>query len=500
MSALLERVQGGARWAAGAHLARHALHFATLLVLARWLAPAVFGEFAILALVVGVVRLLADVGFGAALVQQAEIEDRDVDTVFWAGAALALLLGLATAVAAGPAARFFGAPELAGPLRLYALSFLGLAGTQVPLALLQRRVDFRRIAVHEITSQCVFSATAIALAARGGGVECFVVAHLLGDAASVGVLLALTGYRPRTGFDRRSLARLFGFGGRVVGLRVLNHAASRLDTLLIGRLAGLHALGLYGMASHVIRLPEQHVSQLLKRVLFPAFSRIQHQPERLASHYVRLVGYVALVTFPFSAGVALVFPDFVALCLGPRWVETVPLVRVLALAGALFSVGGTIGIASWALGRPDVDLRLAWLRLVGMGALLVPGARHGALGVAVATAAYTLLTFPVYLWVVHRLLGVGPARMLRTLWPALYATAVMAAVVAAVLAALGPHAPGAAPRLAAAIAAGVLAYGGALWAPRNALFLELLRVLRGRVPGAGAPGNPGLAEPRPGLS
>jgi O-antigen/teichoic acid export membrane protein len=243
------------------------------------------------------------------------------------------------------------------------------------------------------------------------------------------------------------------------------------------------------MAWSVVRLPEQHVSQAVRRLFFPALSRLQGDRARVASAYERLVGAVALLAFPATAGIVLLYPDFVALFLPPAWAPTIPLVRILAVAGALFAVGGTIGIASWSLGRPDVDLRLALLRLALMLPLLALFSRAGAPGVAAAVAVYAGATFPVYLRVVHGLLGIPPRRLLRQLRPALVASLAAAAAVIPLRAALDQAGFGPGLGLAAGALALVLAAGAALWLPRDRLVVELVAALRGRsahAPSAGA--------------
>jgi PST family polysaccharide transporter len=480
VSDLLASVKKAARWLALAHTLRHALHFATLLLLARWLAPEVFGLFGLIAVVSGTALVLAEVGLGAALIQREGLQADDLHTSFWTGLFAGAVLTAAVAAAAGPIAAFFEVPALELPLQVGSLTFLAMGALQVPGALLQRELDFRGLAAAEVSAQLGFSLCAVALAAKGFGIWSFVVARLVSDALHTGVAFRASGYRPRARFRRDSLRGLLGFGITIVALRSVNHLAANLDRLIIGKLAGAAALGLYGMAYQTIRIPEQHVSQSVKRLLFPAFSRLQGQPERLARHYLTLVGSVSLLAFPMAAGIALVYPDFVALCLPAAWEPTTPLVRVLALGGALYAVGGTIGLASWSVGRPDVDLRLACLRLVLLSVLLGGCARFGALGVACAVSVYAVVTFPVYLVAVERLLGVPPRALLLRLWPAVQASLLMAATVGPLRLWLASLGAGPGIRLLGCAILGSACYGGVLLLRRDPELRELLRLLRRR--------------------
>ena len=79
-------------------------------------------------------------------------------------------------------------------------------------------------------------------------------------------------------------------------------------------------------------------AQVLGRVLFPAFSKMQDDPERLWNAYLRAVSTVALIGFPIFTGLAVVAPEAVLLVFGPQWGGAVLPLQILCAGGIFWSI------------------------------------------------------------------------------------------------------------------------------------------------------------------
>ena len=123
---------------------------------------------------------------------------------------------------------------------------------------------------------------------------------------------------------------------------------NNVDNLLVGRVLGSVALGLYSVAYNTMFLPVSRISQPLQQVLFSAFSKIQHEPTRLGEAWARGNEVISAVNVPAFLGMAVVAPDFVPVVLGQKWDPAVPVLQWLSLAG----VGTTLQTLNWATARP----------------------------------------------------------------------------------------------------------------------------------------------------
>jgi O-antigen/teichoic acid export membrane protein len=223
---------------------------------------------------------------------------------------------------------------------------------------------------------------------------------------------------------------VLGFGGNLMGFNIFNYFARNTDQLVIGIFLGPAALGYYSLAYRLMTLPRDAVTSLVMRVLFPIFSRMQDDDERLAKSSLRVSGAVSLLTFPMMLGLAVVAEPFVQVVLGPKWLPAVPLICIFAPIGVLESLWPIAGQICLAKGRADLYFRLG----VGGGLLFVSGffvgLPWGIVGVASAYAVTCLFWVPTFFWFVFRLVqGLTLRRLCRTILPYARASGAMAVLV-----------------------------------------------------------------------
>jgi O-antigen/teichoic acid export membrane protein len=209
---------------------------------------------------------------------------------------------------------------------------------------------------------------------------------------------------------------------------VLNYVRGNIDYLVLGRALGAWPLGVYYLAYNLTTIPQARLVPVVTRVLLPALSAVQHDLPRLRTGYAQAIRAVSLISFPLLTGLASLSPEFVLAVFGTRWVEAAPLVRILSIAGLLYSVGTTNGSVIFSRGRADLACWIAIGGAVTMTSCVLIGARYGALGVAVAVASYAAISFLPIQLLTNRLIDLRPGEFLRALAPAILGSLILAAV------------------------------------------------------------------------
>lgn len=439
---LFSRTVTGATWSGVGRLAAQGIEFLSALLLARLLGPDVFGLVAMILVVVRLADIFADLGMGAALVQRPRVGPGEWRTAF------ALNVGLGTvfagiAVAAAPlVADLFGRPDLTQLVRYTAVYFVVRGGALVGQAVLLRRLQLRGLAAAEVVAAVVGGSVGIVTAIVTGSAVAIVV-QVLAQAAVLALWLApVTVQAVRGGQVSTAAARdLWSFGRGVTGFSLVNYFARNADDVLIGRYAGASALGLYDRAYSLMLLPIGQITRVLERVMFPALSRLAHDPPRLVSAYIRGAGVVALVTFPMFALGAVLADEIVVVLLGPDWAAAGPIFRVLALAGFWQSVAATTGWLFQATGQTDRMFRWAVVSTVVTLVAFVAGLPWGALGVAVAYAVRGVVLMYWSIEVPGRAVGLRFATFVRSLRSTVVASAVAGAAAYATVTVIGGVGP-----------------------------------------------------------
>ena len=397
-------------------------------ILAHLLAPSAFGLAGMVLLFIGLIQLLADVGFSASLVQLPTLSEEDQSTAFWTGLGLAIVL-FGSSIALAPAvAAFYHAPRLRWMFVAVATGFITTALSTTQASLLWRRMEFRALELRAMLSTIVAAAVGVGAAADGLGTWSLI---LQANALSVASMIAvwfLSPWKPRFVFSRESLKRIAGFSTNVLFARFLDYGDRNADNLLVGRFLGSTALGIYSIGYSVIIIPFSRLADPIRNLITPALAALQHDLAAMRSLWLRGTRAVASIVFPVMAGVIVVCPDFVTVVLGARWRPATAIIQILAWVGLIQSVSILSGVVYQSCNRSRLLLHVNALAFaLDLGSFIV-GLHWGVRGVATAYALMnTVVITPVRIIVVTRLLGYRLRLLANELRGVTEATAFMAA-------------------------------------------------------------------------
>lgn len=448
-------------WNYASFAAGRLLVLVTMAILARLLTPEDFGIVGFATLAVGYLSVLRDLGLGAAVIQRRDDTEESAQTVF----VLNLIIGFAltgiTFVLAPFVAHFFREPVVTPLLRLLSTTFILESIGSIHVVLLKRNLAFRRKIVPDVGRAAVKGAVSIITALAGAGAWALVFGQLAGVIAGVLLAWVVMPWRPRFQIHRRLIRPLMGFGGPLV-LTDLQYALwTNLDYIVVGRMLGDVALGVYTLAYRLPELLIQSVWRVLAQAIFPFFSSIQDDAEKLRRAFLATIRYTQTFVVPLSLGLLITAEPAVHVLFGEQWYAAIPVLQVLAVFSLIGSIGVNAGDVYKALGRPDVLVKLSAIELTMLIPALVYGARWGLMGVAWAHAAVAIVDSSVRLVVASRMVGFDLGDVWRQLRPSAISGAWLAAATlgaGALLSGLGPV-----TRLLGMAAAGGTAYALALW-------------------------------------
>lgn len=343
------------------------------LALARLLAPADFGVFAIVTFVLTLFRSVGEVGFGAVFIQRAEPPTRrELSTVFWFQLGLSLLLFALVVLLSEVVFEVWPElpPDAPSLLRTLAVSLVLVVLGAIPGTLLERELRYFPISVVELVGSVTFYGTAVGLAAAGLGTRAFVLAALAQSVTSLIALFMARPWLPSFVFDVAALRRVLPFGLVFQGkhfVAVLNDAVT---PGLAGGVLGQAALGLNNFARGTALMP-LHVVAVMGRVSFPLFSRLASDRRALAEELDFIFRLCGTASVGFSVLLVGLGPELVSIVYHPKWLPAMPALYIYSLALNLGFMAPIMAGAFEGLGRPQVVLRLAtawtglnWLILV----------------------------------------------------------------------------------------------------------------------------------------
>jgi O-antigen/teichoic acid export membrane protein len=388
--------------AVSAQGAKFVVQTATTVVLARLLSPEDFGLQGMVLVVIGFLGLFRDAGLGMATVQRLEVTHEQTSTLFWINVAVGAMLATLCAALAPVLAAFYHEPRLYWIAVVSGATFMfnGLAAQHG--ALLRRGMRFVTQAKIDVLSLAVGSGTGIVMALLGCRYWSLVgMAMVNSIVGAAGVLLAVA-WLPGPPRRRSGIRSMLHFGGLATCNSFVVFLAWNAEKLLLGRVWGADALGLYGRAFQLVTLPVEQLNTAVTGVALPALSRLQHDAKRLARSFLRGFSLLISSTIPITITCALFAEEIVRIVLGPKWMEATPIFRLLAPVALVFAVANPLSWLVMSTGRMGraLSISTATTPLVIVGIVL--GLSHGPTGVALGySLAMTLLVIPIAAWSKH---------------------------------------------------------------------------------------------------
>ncbi|AEV71904.1 membrane protein involved in the export of O-antigen and teichoic acid [Mycolicibacterium rhodesiae NBB3] len=377
---------GNALLALSGQWGRYALQLLALVVFSRLLSPADFGLVAMVTGVVGIAYVIGDFGLSLAALQAEQLHADQRTNLFWYNTGIGFVVAALICVAAGPLASFYDDPRVA-PVSMVLASVFLLNGIAVQFRTeLNRELRFGVIAAADTLGQAAGFFGALVGALVGWSYWALVAMPVIAAVVTNAIIITWARWWP--GWYRRGtpMRSLLTFGVNILLTQVINYVSTNIDQIAIGRVWGATALGFYNRAFQIARIPAQQVAAPLTRVVLPYLARLQGDPasylEAVRKTQLAL-STLLLSVLAFAAGTG---DWLVPVILGDGWQESVPLLRVLCLAGALQAIGY---VTYWVLlSQGKTGLLFATelgARLV-MIALIIAAAAWGPLWVALAAA------------------------------------------------------------------------------------------------------------------
>jgi O-antigen/teichoic acid export membrane protein len=382
----------GITWTALSQIVRQGIQIFTTIILARILQPSDFGLMGMALVIIGFVNVFKDLGTSSAIIQKKEISQELLSSVFWFNIIFGSITSVIILLLAPLFAAAFNEVRLEPIVRIFVISFFATTVFSIQQALLEKKMNFRRLAWIEIFASVIGAITGLGIALNGGGVWSLVV-QAVSMSLVLCALLWIQNLRwiPSLHFRMIDIKAIRSFSSNLTGFTLLNYFLRNADSFIIGRFLGASDLGLYNLALKVIILPVQNFTTVISRVMYPLYSTIAEDHAAFRHTYLKTATTIGFFTIPFFIFLMIASEEFVMLFFGEKWTAVIPLLLILTPVGLLQSLDITTGTIYLATGRTDIMLRWGLFTGVVSVCAFYFGAQWGIQGVATGYLIATLL-------------------------------------------------------------------------------------------------------------
>lgn len=421
-------------WVGVSSVVLNVLSLARSVVLARLLSPEIFGLWAICMTFVRALTVFSETGFASALIQRQESAETARDTAFVLLIIRGVLLCLIALAVAPIFADFYNLPILQPLVSVLALAFLITGFHNINTVFHQKDLKFSRLVYMEQATGIASFIFVVIIAYFYRSPWALVATHLFTAAITVALSYLIIPAKPRFVFNKKIAAELFHYGKFLSGSAIVIFITVEIDNVIIGKIIGMEALGIYALAYMLANLPTTHVSKIISSIMLPAYSKLQSNLPALRAAYGRTLEFVGMLAIPAAVGLGTLASQIIGVVYGDRWLAAADALRILAVFGCLRAIGAPSGYLYAAIGKPKISFYTNLAKLIVIAILIYPlTAAYGIVGAAYAVTIPMVIAVAGELFVLGRVIGID---LRSTLLP-LLRTAVFSALMGAVLVYLG---------------------------------------------------------------
>src|SRR5699024_6296617 len=271
-------------------------------------------------------------GIGPSIVQKETIEVKHIQTGYTISLIFSTILTAIVWFSSPYIASFFDMGELESVLKVLAFIHLIQGFSVVSEALLQRKLEFKKLAFVQVVSYVAYGVVGITLSWFEFGVWSLVFAQITHVLLKTYLFLKIQSHSKKLTIKYDLAKELLSFGfGYSVGI-IYNHLALQGDTFVIGKFLGASSLGIYSRAYQLLAMPVNLVGTVIEKVLFPSFSRIGSSITRLQEVYKTAITITALICLPLSVFLVILRKSIILLLFGNMWTDAILPFGILILA------------------------------------------------------------------------------------------------------------------------------------------------------------------------
>lgn len=425
MSSKNKRVLSNFLWRFAERCGAQGVSFVVSVVLARLLAPEVYGTIALVTVFTAILNVFVDSGLGSALVQKKDADDLDFSSVFYFNVAVCCLLYLGMFLAAPFIAEFYNRLELTQVIRVLSLTLVISGVKNVQQAYVSRTMQFKRFFFATLGGTVGAAVIGIVMAYCGFGVWALVIQQIFNATVDTVILWITVRWRPKRMFSRKRLKGLFCYGWKLLVSALLDTVYGNLRQLIIGKMYSSADLAQYNRGRQFPDVIVANINSSIDSVLLPTMARVQEDATQVKGMTRRAMKTSTYIMAPLMMGLAFCAQPVVRLVLTEKWLPCVPFLQIFCITYMFYPVHTANLNAIKAMGRSDLFLKLEIVKKVVGLVLLVSTMWFGVMAMAYSLLVSTLTSMVINSWPNKRLLRYSYLEQMKDILPGILLAVLM---------------------------------------------------------------------------
>ena len=430
MDNLKEKTAKGLFWGALNNGTIQVLNVLIGIMLGRKLSPEEWAPIGMIAIFSAIAGNLQSSGFSTAIINMKSPTSNDYNAVFWFNTLVSALVYLVLFACAPWIAWFFEQPCLTDLSRFIFLAFFISSFGISTNAYMMKNMMQREMTIVGITALIISGLTAITLAFLGYSYWSLAWQQVVNAFVLVVGRWYYVKWRPCFNVDFTPIRQTFRFSMNILITMIINTVNNHILTFVFGKLFTRtpQVVGNFFQAFKWDTMAYQTVGGTIEQVAQPVLVNLRDDEDesREVRVFRKMMRFTAFLAFPAMFGLSLVSEEFILATIGPKWIDCVPLLRVLCIGGAFMPFYSLYKNLIISQGRADLNMWLNISQIVLQFILIFATYQQGILMVVYAYSILNVVWLLAWQFFAHRLIGLQLVHVLKDTLPfALISGAVM---------------------------------------------------------------------------
>ena len=141
-------------------------------------------------------------------------------------------------------------------------------------------------------------------------------------------------WRPSFHIDFTPVKKMFSFSYKILVTTIVNTISQNILTFIFGRLYSAKVVGNFSQAFKWDTMASTFVSGTVSQVAQPVLVEVNNDVKRQVNVFRKMMRFTAFLVFPAMFGLAMISHEFIILLISDKWIESIPLLRILCISGA----------------------------------------------------------------------------------------------------------------------------------------------------------------------
>lgn len=393
------------------------VQFIVSIVLARLLAPEVYGTIALITVITTILNVFVDSGMGSALIQKKDADSEDFSTVFYFNMCVCIILYIGLFISSPWIAQFYKDPTLTPVIRVLGLTIVISGVKNIQQAYISKTMQFKRFFFATLGGTIGAAVIGIWMAFEGFGVWALVAQQIFNATVDTMILWITVKWRPKKEFSFERLKGLFSYGWKLLASSLLDTVYNNIRQLIIGRMYTPSDLAFYNRGKQFPDVIITNINTTIDSVLLPTMSQEQDNTERVKAMTRRAIKTSTYIMAPLMMGLAFCATSVISLILTDKWLACVPYMQIFCITSMFYPVHTANLNAIKAMGRSDLFLKLEIVKKVVGTVLLLSTMWFGVMAMAYSLLVSSVLSQIINSWPNRKLLGYGYLEQVRDFAP-----------------------------------------------------------------------------------